>query len=489
MWKKLGLGLGSVALIGGAVIAARTLTFSVEGVATADDVKLAPAPVIDAARAASNIGAAIKFLTVSNQDPAKNNVAEWLKLQNWMQTTYPAAHKAMSRDVIAGGTLVYHWPGSDAAAKPIILMAHQDVVPVTPGTEKDWKYAPFSGAIAEGSVWGRGAVDDKGALITLFEGLELLAQQGFKPKRGIYIVSGHDEEVGGTGAQSAADLLASRGVKALFTLDEGSAIITDAPVVKGPAVLIGVAEKGYATLKVIANAKGGHSSMPPEDIGTVNLAKAVLAIHANQFPQQIGPPVSGMLDALAQNADLVTRVAVANRWLFSGMLTAKFGESPAGAAMLHTTIAPTMLEGSPKENVLPQSANALINFRIAPWDTSKAVLERAQQSVKNLPVTLSWVKPPREPTAVSSSTSQGWKLIRSAAQAEAPGAPVAPYLVVGGTDSRYFYNVSDDVYRFMPMKLSTKETGMIHGTNEHISFESIERMVRFFTRLIATAAG
>jgi carboxypeptidase PM20D1 len=487
--KKLGIGLGGAALLVGGIVAARTATFSADGVATSDDIKLAPAPKIDTARAAINIGAAVRFLTVSNQDPAQNKIEEWTKLQSWLQTTYPAAHAAMSREVVAGGTLIYHWPGSDAAAKPIILMAHQDVVPVTPGTEKDWKHAPFGGEIAQNAVWGRGAIDDKGSLVALFEGLEILAAQGFKPKRGIWIVSGHDEEVGGTGALAAANLLAARGVKALFTLDEGSAIITDAPVVNGPAVLIGVAEKGYGTLKVTATAKGGHSSMPPEEIGTVNLAKAVIAIHANQFPTQIAPPVSGMLDSLSSKAGVMTRMAVANRWLFGGMLTSKFSESPSGAAMLHTTIAPTMLEGSPKENVLPQSANALINYRIAPWDSSKTVMERAQQSVKKLPVTLSWVKPPREPTAVSSSNSQGWKFVRSAAEAEAPGAVVAPYLVVAGTDSRNFYKVSDDVYRFMPLKLSTKETAMIHGTNEHISFESIERMVRFFTRLIATAAG
>jgi carboxypeptidase PM20D1 len=489
MLKKLGLGLGGVLFIGAAVLGIRTAMFVPEGVASAEGITLAAAPKIDVTSAAKNLGAAVRFQTISNQDPAQNKAEEWAKLQAWMQVTYPAAHAAMSREVIAGGTLVYHWVGSDTAAKPIILMAHQDVVPVTAGTEKDWKRPPFGGEIAGNAVWGRGTVDDKGSLITLFESLELLAKQGFKPKRGIWIVSGHDEEVGGGGAKAAAALLASRGVKALFTLDEGSAIITDAPMVNGPAVLIGVAEKGYATLNITAKAPGGHSSMPPEEIGTVNLAKAVVAIHKDQFTPQIAPPVSNMLESLAAKSDVMTRMAVANRWLFGGMLKSKFSESPSGAAMLHTTIAPTMLNGSPKENVLPQSASAMINYRIAPWDSSKIIMERAQKAAGNLPITLSWPQPPREPTAVSSSTSLGWKYVRAAAEAEAPGAPVAPFLVLGGTDSRNFYGVSDDVYRFMPIKFSTKETAMIHGTNEHMRFEGIEAMVRFFTRLIATAAG
>lgn len=481
-------GAGLLA-IGAAVVGVRTATFAPEGVATADGINLATAPQIDVASAATHLGEAIRFKTISNQDAAQNQIDQWTQFQSWLQTTYPAAHAAMQREVIAGGTLVYHWPGSDAAAKPIILMAHQDVVPVTAGTERDWKQPPFDGKIADGAVWGRGAVDDKGSLVSLFEGLDLLARTGFKPKRGIWIVSGHDEEVGGTGARAASELLASRGVKAMFTLDEGSVIVTDAPIVNGPTILIGVAEKGYATLRVTAPAKGGHSSMPPKQIGTIEIAKAVLAIYGRPFAQDIRPPVTGMLETLSQKGDTATRMAVANRWLFGGILRRNFDASPSTAAMLHTTIAPTMLEGSPKENVLPQSANALINYRIAPWNTSAEVMARAREATKGLAVELSWDRPPREPTPVSSTQSEGWKLIRAAAEAEAPGAPVSPYLVVGGTDSRNFYGVSDDVYRFMPMKFSTKETGMIHGTNEHIKFESLERMIRFYARLIATAAG
>jgi carboxypeptidase PM20D1 len=489
MRRKLGLTLVGLIAATGAIIGYNTATFAPADLANADGIKVADALAPDAPAAAARLGAAIRFQTVSNQDPAQNRRDQWTGLQAWLQTSYPAAHAAMTRKIVGDGTLIYQWPGSDPALPPIILMAHQDVVPVTAGTEKDWKHDPFAGIIADGSVWGRGAVDDKGSLIALFEGLELLAARGFKPKRSVIVVSGHDEEVGGTGAQAAAAVLKAQGVKALFTLDEGSAIITNAPIVDGPAIMIAVAEKGYATLRVTAKAPGGHSSMPPEEIGTITLAKAITAIHARQFPTRLQQPSLGTVQALAAEKGGLMKMVAANPWLFGNMIKSQMAETPAGAAQLHTTIAPTMLQGSPKENVLPQEAFGLINYRLAPWDSAADVLAQAKAATARLPVSFSWERDPREASPVSSTTSEGWKLIRAAAEAEAPGIPVAPFMVVGGTDSRYMKDVSQDIYRFQAQRLSTKETAMIHGTNEHVSIENLTTMIRFFTRLVATAAS
>ncbi len=487
--KKWVLGLGVAVLALGGTVTTRTMMFAPGEVADGSAIKVAPAAPFSIDAAARNLSQAVQFKTVSNQDAAQNQTAEWDKLQGWMATTYPKAHAAMQKELL-GQTLVYTWAGSDPAAQPIILMAHQDVVPVTAGTEKDWKYQPFAGTIAEGAVWGRGTIDDKGSLIAMFEALEALSAQGFKPKRTIYIVSGHDEEVGGTGAAAAAKLLADRKVKALFTLDEGGVITTDTPVLGKPAMMIGVAEKGYVTLRVTAPAPGGHSSMPPAEIGTVNLSKAVVAIHADQHPMELRGPVGAMIDVLAAQAGGMTKVAAANKWLLGGQIVSTMAKSPTSAAMLHTTTAPTMLEGSPKENVLPQSANALINYRIAPWDSSAEILKRAKAAVSGLPVEVAITeRGAREPTPVSSSTSLGWQLIVASARAGHQGLIAAPYLVVGGTDSRNMTPVSDDVYRFMPISLSTAETKMIHGTNEHITLGNLEAMIAFYTRLIATAAG
>ncbi len=277
--------------------------------------------------------------------------------------------------------------------------------------------------------------------------------------------------------------------KGMETLDEGSAVITDAPVISAPANLIGIAEKGYGTLKITAKATGGHSSMPPDDLASIALAQAMVAIHANQFDRELRGPGSDMVDVLGAKAGGLTKVAVANQWLFGRSVKNKIAASPSGAAMLHTTIAPTMLQGSPKENVLPQVATGLINYRIAPWNSSADVLARAKSAVGNLPVELSWSKPPREPTPVSSTRSQGWKLVRAAAEAATPGATVTPFLVLAGTDSRSMTGVSQDVYRFAPIHFKTSETGMIHGTNEHMTLPNLERLIKFYAQLMATSAG
>ncbi len=489
--KKWPLYVGGAILLLGGVVAVRTAMFAPEAVGTGKGITVAAAPAFDNNLAAQHLSQAVQILTVSHQDPAENQLGEWTKLHDWLAATYPKASAAMQRQEL-GQTLVYTWPGSDPSAQPIILMAHQDVVPVTPGTEMDWKHAPFAGEIAEGAVWGRGSVDDKGSLVALFEALEVMAGQGFKPKRTIILVSGHDEEAGGSGAVAAAGWLAGKHAKALFTIDEGGLIATDTPMINGPAAMIGIAEKGYGTLQVTAPAVGGHSSAPPKpnEIGTVNLAKAVLAIDAKQFPLELRGPAKSMVEVLAAKAGGASKLAIANRWLLGGLVLSKMGDVPASAAMLHTTIAPTMLTGSPKENVLPQTATALINYRIAPWDSSADVLARARDATKGLPVRVEWTqRPPREPSPVSSSDSPGWNLIAATIGAERPGLVISPYLVVAGTDSRSMAPVSQDVYRFQMLNFASGDIKMIHGTNEHMSLDNLASMIRFYARLVATAAG
>lgn len=488
-WKsRTALGvLGAVVVVGG-VVAVRTATFKAPAVVDPASANLAAARPVDVARAAANLGAAVRFQTVSHQDKADDQPAEWDKLHAWLQTTYPAAHAAMRREVIAEHTLVYTWTGSNPALPPVVLMAHQDVVPITPGSEKSWTHPPFDGVVADGAVWGRGAIDDKGSLVTLFEALDNLAAGGFKPVRTVIIVSGHDEEVRGVGARAAAALLKSRGIKAQFVLDEGMVVVADHPVTGGPAAIIGTAEKGYATLKVTAPAIGGHSSAPPPETGVATLSRAVLAITDKPFPMTFSGPGADMLKALAPHASPTVKMAAANTWLFSPLLVKVTAKTPAGAAMLHTTIAPTMLKGSPKENVLPQDATAWINYRIAPGDTSAKVMAQAKSAVGDLPVELTWTKTPDEPSKVSSTTSDSWRTLAGLAAVESQ-APVTPGLVTAGTDSRYLASVADDVYRFQPLVLKVEETKMIHGTDEHVSLANVERMVRFYQRLVETAGG
>lgn len=481
---RLGLAAGVAALTVVGVAGVRTLTWAppavIEGAAD-----LAAAPAFDVQAAAGRLSEAITFRTVSHQDAADNDLDQWSRLHAWLQATYPQAHNVMRREIVAGHTLVYSWAGTDPRLDPIVLMAHQDVVPAD--AAEGWTHPPFEGVIAEGAVWGRGAVDDKGSLVGLFEAVETLAAAGFTPRRTVILISGHDEEVGGTGAQAANALMKSRNLSAQFVLDEGLLVVADNPLTGGPAALIGVAEKGYGTLIVTARAEGGHSSSPPPETSVGVLARAVTAISEDPFPMRLQGPGADMLAVLGADAGLPLRVALANTWATEPLIVRQMAATPAGAALLHTTIAPTMLEGADKENILPREARAWINYRIAPGDTSDEVLAKARAAVGDLPVELAWSRPPQEASKVSSTDSESWKTIAALA-ADVTGAPVAPGLVVAGTDSRFMAEVAQDTYRFQPITLSLAETAMIHGVDERMTLTNLERMIAFYARLIATAA-
>lgn len=481
------LGAGAIAVLA-AVVGIRTATFKAPD-AELGGVKLAPEVPIDAARAAGRLSQAVQFRTVSHQDPAEDDRAQWDAQRAWLAQAYPKFHAAATREIVGDGALIYTWKGSDPSLEPIILMAHQDVVPVAEETLSQWKAPPFAGAIRDGAVWGRGSIDDKGSLVALMEAAEALAAQGFKPRRTLLIVSGNNEEVVRKigGAKTIADTLQARGVKAAFALDEGMLVINDYPVLNSPVAVIGIAEKGYATLRVTAHGEGGHSSAPPPETAAVVLARAIVRINAHGFPMRFQGPMAQTLRALAGRLPFMAKMAVTNDWLFAPLLVRQISATPAGAAGLHTTTAPTMLQGSPKENALPTVAIGRINYRILPGDTSADVMRRAKAAVGKLPVDLAWEGPPNEPSPVSSTRSDGYRAIAALA-GEMTGAPVAPTLVIAGTDSRFMARVARDVYRFQPIRLSLKDVEMIHGVNEHLKIDDLHAMAEFYARLMATTA-
>ena len=470
------------------VVAVRTAAYEPPASTGLTGTALAPAPAIDAARAAAHLSEAIRIRTVSHQDRSENDWAEWDRLHAWLAETYPAVHATLRRERVAGHTLVYTWPGSDPTLPPFVLLAHQDVVPVTPGSEADWKHPPFEGVIADDAVWGRGSIDDKGSLVAIMESLEALVASGYVPRRTVIVLAGHDEEAGGSGVRAVAAEWRSQGVQLEFALDEGLAVVSDLPLARGPVALVGVAEKGYATLRITAPAKGGHSSSPPSETGVETLSKAVLAITGHPFPMRFRGPTADMVRTLAPDAGLTVRIAAANTWLFEPLLIWKTAATPAGAATLHTTIAPTMLRGSPKENVLPQDATAWINYRIAPQDSVDSVMARARQATRHLEVELAWEGPAYDPSPVSSTDSEAWRMVAGLASDDGR-IPVAPALVTATTDSRSLAGIARDIYRFQPLIASMHEFEMIHGTNEHLTLANLERMTSFYSRLIATAAA
>lgn len=476
-----------VAVLGG-VLVVRTLTVKPLGAESAP--QIAAAPPIDVDRAAQRLAMAIRFQTISRQDQAFDP-APFDGLHAFLRETYPLTFARFSVEMPVGRSLLMTLPGSDQSLKPMLLMAHQDVVPVDVGSEGKWRAPPFAGAIADGYVLGRGAADDKGTLIAILEATEALLAQGFTPKRTIILAFGHDEEVSGSGAKAMAELLKSRGVTPWFALDEGLAIVDRFPLTGKTTALIGIAEKGYLTVKVTGVDVGGHSSMPPRLTAAEKVAKALVAIDDKGFPGGLeSGPARLMLEALTPDLPFAQRLVMANLWLFRPVVEGEVGKSRAGEALMRTTVAPTILQGGTKENVLPQEASAIVNLRLHPRDTMESALARLRGAVAGIDgVTIEPLPRGQNASPVSTTTGDAYALIAATARAVAPGVPVAPGLVLGATDSRHFAGVAENVYRFAPAVFTDEDLAGIHGTDERLSIANIERMTRFYAQLVASGAS
>ncbi|HUO50956.1 MAG TPA: M20/M25/M40 family metallo-hydrolase, partial [Gemmatimonadaceae bacterium] len=368
---------------------------------------------------------------------------------------------------------------------------HMDVVPVDPVALAQWHHDPFSGDIAGGFVWGRGTLDDKISVLAELEAVETLLGEGFAPRRTVYLAFGHDEEVGGTGADSIVQVLKGRNIHPAFVLDEGGAIADGMfPGVTRPLALVGVAEKGYVSIELTVEAAGGHSSMPPRETAVGVLAAAITQLERNPFPAHLDGPASRLFGAVAPLMPFGARMAFANQWLFAPLLRRQLEATPSTDAMLRTTTAPTMIEGSPKDNVLPKRARAVVNFRILPGDSVQGVLARVNAVIGDPRVAARILTGGvGNPSPVSGTDTEGWRAIAQAAVDVAPQAVVVPYLVMGATDSRHYAVITPNAYRFLPVQIGKDDIARIHGVDERVSIENYGRSVRFMRRLLKLSAA
>ena len=450
-----------------------------------------PRTAVDQDAAAKRLGEAIRFRTISSFENPDQAADALRGMQAQITASFPAFHAATQREIVGDLSLLYTWQGSDPSLKPVALTAHQDVVPVAPGTEKDWTHPPFDGVVADGFVWGRGSWDDKGNLYAMLEAAEALAQQGFKPKRTIYFAFGHDEEVAGTrGAKAIAALLAQRGIKLDYILDEGL-LITDG-ILKGldkPAALIGVAEKGYATLVLTAQATPGHSSMPPRETAIGMMAAALARLEDNKLPMQARGAVAEMFDTLAPEMSGFNRVVLSNLWLFKPLLLKQLEKTGATEAMVRTTTALTIFNAGDKDNVLPGNAQATVNFRLLPGDTQAGVMDHVRGTIANQKIAIATFPGNTEPPRVTATSSEAYRALTRTIRETFPDVIVAPGLMVAATDSRHYEAVADSIFRFSPVRATSDDLKRFHGTNERLSIDNYADMIRFYGRLLDSTAG
>lgn len=440
---------------------------------------------VDAERLSRNVATALTFKTVSFQPPRPYNPAPFNDFIDWLDAAFPDVHASLTRERINKHALLYTWTGRDPNRKPGLLTGHYDVVPVIPGTDKKWQHPPFDGVIADGHIWGRGALDDKAAIVTLFEAVTILIKRGFRPEQTLYLAFGHDEEVGGTrGAGTITQTLKSRGIQLDWSLDEGSGVLDGlVPGIARPVASINVAEKGYMTVELSARAEGGHSSIPPDRTAVAELAQAIVDVTNAPFPVHLSGPNAQMLKRLAPELPFLQRVAIANQWLFGGFTAAALLKSPATAATLRTTIAPTMLAGSTKENVLPTNASAVINFRLHPEETADDVLAHIRKAIANDNIAIR-VLTANEASAVAATNAKIYRILSETAQQVFPDAVAVPGMTLGGTDSRHYSQIADNAYRFNPQVYTPDDIKTIHGTNERVSIDNLIKSTQFYVAFL-----
>jgi carboxypeptidase PM20D1 len=440
---------------------------------------------VDKAKSLQRLSTAIQIRTISYDDPKQFNGQPFIELHQHLAQSFPLVHQQAEKTVINDYSLVFKITGSDSALKPILLMAHMDVVPVDGNTLDQWQHDPFSGKLVDGKVWGRGTMDDKGGLMAIMEAVEMQLSQQKQPKRTVYLAFGHDEEIGGKqGAAKVAEYFAQQQIQFEFVLDEGGAITEGLMQgVEQPVALIGVAEKGFANIHLTVDSEGGHSSQPPAQTAVGVISQAINKLQQNPYPAAL-TFTKMTFDAIGHKASFGSRLAMANLWLTSSVVKSTLMAQPKLAASLHTTMAPTMVSGSSKSNILPTQATAVVNIRIFPGQTAAQIQSDMEQIIDDPRVKLhrSMVS---NPSKVSPIDNQSFNLISQSVRDLDHNVLVAPYLVQGGTDSKYFYGLSDNVYRFAMFRLNKKTLNRFHGIDEQLSEQEYFEMIRFFAKILA----
>lgn len=433
--------------------------------------------------AALHLSQAIQIKTISFGDTLAIDTAEYLKFRNFLETSYPNVHSKLQRQTFNQFSYVYKWTGRDTTLKPYVLMAHMDVVPVEAVAESKWSVPSFSGTIKNDTIWGRGAVDDKVAVIAILESVEKLLQQNFTPNRTIYLCFGHDEEISGKrGAKVISNWFKTQNIHPALVLDEGGQIDTKHfKQLNRPFAVIGTSEKGYANFDLSVEIPGGHSSMPAFETAIDVLNKAIEKIRAHSMEPAITPTMQELLNRTKPAEKFANRLVLSNLWLFKGLMISQLEKTKETNAMVHTTLVPTILQSGIKDNVIPTVAKATFNSRILPGQTSDDVLNFITKAVNDSRVvikkqTISLM----EPSPITPFDNPEFKKVEQIIYKSVPDVLVSPFLMIGATDSRYYRSFSDAVLNFS----AVQDVKGFHGIDERIGKSDLNRMIFFYNQLI-----
>ena len=429
---------------------------------------------------------ALQYRTISGDLEDRRNMDEFYEFLDFIDSEFPLVHQRLRHTRFNDLTPLYFWEGSNPDLDPILLMGHYDVVPVDSTDLDEWLHEPFSGTVEDGYIWGRGTLDNKFNVMMLLESVEYLLENDYQPERGIYMVFGHDEEIGGDdGAQAVSQFFQEQDTRLQFVLDEGGLVIDGVLPTDRPIAIIGIAEKGYLSLELVARSSGGHSSTPPSDKSIIKLSDALIKLEQNPFPARIDGATELMFDSIGNKLPFGLQVMYGNRWLTEGMIKNRMSRDRSSSALIRTTIAPTMLRAGVKDNVLPTEARAVVNFRILPGDTFESIKNHVRTVIDDESITIrEYDTISTRPSAVSSVEGSVYQALQESIMSHFQNVYVSPYLVVGATDSRHFIPIADNVYRFSPIEMNNEDLGIIHGINERIGVDNYLNSIRFYVDFI-----
>ena len=478
MIKRIFITIGLLFLAVVAILLVNTFRFNPSQSGNVDAIKINKYD-----SAAIHLSQALQIKTVSFGDTLPIDTAEFIKFRTFMETTYPLMHQQLEKKSFNLFSYVFKWKGKDTSLAPYVLMAHTDVVPVEAIAESKWSYPSFSGTIDKDTIWGRGAVDDKGSAIAIMEAVESSLRENIQPSRTIYLCFGHDEEISGKrGAAIFSKWFDSSNIKPALVLDEGGMVDTERFKKTGrPVAVVGTGEKGYTNIDLTVELPGGHSSTPVKETAIDILNQAIVKVRAKQMPALIVPPVQDLLSRTGAAESFLTKMVMANMWLFKGTIIKKMEASNQTNAMVHTTLVPTIVKAGIKDNVIPSIAKATFNSRILPGQTSDDVVAFVKNAINDDRVivkkqTISLF----EASATTGADHPTFKKIEGLTQKVLPNVLVSPYLVVGATDSRYFRPFSEAVLNFSPMQ----DVKGFHGIDERLGKEDLNRMITFYRLFI-----
>ncbi len=432
-------------------------------------------------RAVSNLCELVRCKTVSYRDSALEDNAEFEKLIDLLPTLYPNVFATCEFTKFPDRALLFRWKGANEG-EPAVMMAHYDVVPVN---EDLWSVPAFEAIVKDGRIWGRGTLDTKVTFGSILFAAEHLIGEGFVPEKDIYFAFSGGEEVNGKGAVNIVDYFEQNAITPAMVLDEGGAVVENVfPGVKAPCGLIGIAEKGMMDVKYTVKSGGGHASAPKPNTPVDTLSRACIDMVDNPFRAHLTAPVSKMFDTLGRHSSFAFKVIFANIRIFLPVLDGICKKSGGELnALMRTTVAFTQMSGSAASNVIPPKAHMVSNIRLNPEDNMQSAIEYIRDTIDNENVEVSLIHG-MEPSRISVTDCEGWEKVSSAVASTWSGCIVSPYLMVQCSDSRHWGRISDKVYRFSAMDLTSEERATIHGNDESIRIETLERATEFYIRLM-----